>query len=350
MFSQLEHWVGLIVVIALIAYALTGGADFGGGVWDLFARGPSAKAQRNVIKDAIAPIWEANHVWLILVIVLMFVCFPKAFALLSTALHIPLTIMLFGIVLRGSAFVFRSYDSQNDATQRKWSLIFSIASLMTPIMLGISLGAVVSGQIRPGLYEPSATMSFTKAYISPWLTTFSVFLGFYIVLLFSFLAAVYLTLESKNEEIQEVFRKRALVTGVLVGVLAWVCVFLARSGAPVLYKGLTQSSWSIPFQLIVGLVAGATLFLLWKRKYGWARFSAMAQLTLIVGGWGLSQFPYLIVPDYTVMNAAAPHTVLKPVIWVLVLGTPILLPSFWYLYNIFKGQQEEAHIDSSKTM
>ncbi len=340
MLTQLEHWIGVLVVIALTAYALTGGADFGGGVWDLFARGSTAKDQRTVIKDAIAPIWEANHVWLILVIVLMFVCFPKAFAMLSTSLHVPLTLMLFGIVLRGSAFVFRSYDSQHDATQRKWSLVFSIASLVTPIMLGISLGAVVSGQIRPAMFETSSSTSFLQAYITPWLGVFPVFLGFYILLVFSFLAAVYLTLESRDEAIQEIFRRRALFTGVAVGVLAWVCMFLAKTGAPILYKGLTQNSWSIPFQILVGLIALGTLVLLWKRRYGWARLFAMVQVICIVWGWGLSQFPYLIVPDFTVMNSAAPPSVLKPVVWVLLLGTPILLPSFWYLYRVFKGQKE----------
>lgn len=339
MLSQLEHWIGLVLLVALAVYALTGGADFGGGVWDLFVNGPRARAQRATIKDAIAPIWEANHVWLILVIVLMFVAFPKAFALLSTALHVPLTLLLFGIVLRGSAFVFRTYDSSEEDVQRRWSLVFSIASTITPVMLGICLGAVASGQLRPALFAPSSRTSFVEAYITPWLQAFPVFLGFYVLLLFSFLAAVYLTLETDDPALQDDFRKRALITGALVGVLAWICVWLARSGAPLLYKGLTQSAWSLPFQLVVGAVALAALGALWMRRYRWARALVIVQVSLIVLGWGLSQYPYLIAPDLTLSNAAAPPSVLRPVFIALLIAPVLLLPSFWYLYAVFKSNK-----------
>jgi cytochrome d ubiquinol oxidase subunit II len=108
------------IVVALTIYALTGGADFGGGVWDLLARGPRARAQRRLIADALAPIWEANHVWLIAVIVILFTAFPPAFGAIATALHIPLTAMLVGIVLRGSAFTFRSYHRPDDHVAERW--------------------------------------------------------------------------------------------------------------------------------------------------------------------------------------------------------------------------------------
>jgi cytochrome d ubiquinol oxidase subunit II len=136
-----------VITAALIVYALTGGADYGGGVIDLFARGPRAKDLRTLIARAIGPIWEAHHVWLILVIVLTFVCLPKAFAAIMTALHIPLTILLIGVVLRGSAFVFRAYDDPTDEVQRRWSLIFAVASVVSPWALGVTLGAVASGTI-----------------------------------------------------------------------------------------------------------------------------------------------------------------------------------------------------------
>src|SRR6476659_10900712 len=133
-----------IIVVALNAYVLFAGADFGGGVWDLLASGPRRGRQRDVIAHAIGPIWEANHVWLILAIVLTFTCFSPVFARLGTILHIPLTLMLVGIVLRGSAFTFRTYDSQHDATQRRWGRIFASASVLTPVLLGICIGAVAS--------------------------------------------------------------------------------------------------------------------------------------------------------------------------------------------------------------
>src|SRR5262245_53745272 len=125
---MLEVIVAGIMLISLILYALLGGADFGGGMWDLLASGERARKQRAAIAEAIGPIWEANHVWLILVIVLLFTAFPRAFAVMMTALHIPIAAMLLGIVLRGTTFVFRSYDSKADDVQRRWGTVFGISS------------------------------------------------------------------------------------------------------------------------------------------------------------------------------------------------------------------------------
>src|SRR5438445_10427669 len=125
------------MLVALIIYALLGGADYGGGVWDLFAFGRRATAQRALIAEAIGPVWEANHVWLILVIVILFAAFPPAFAAISIALHIPITLLLIGIVLRGTTFTFRAHEAQSGDVQRRWSLLFSITSIITPVLLGI---------------------------------------------------------------------------------------------------------------------------------------------------------------------------------------------------------------------
>src|SRR4029077_1276730 len=123
------------------------GADFGGGVWDLLASGPRKRQQRHLVEEAIGPVWEANHVWLILAVVLLFSCFPAAFAQLSIRLHIPLSLALIGIVLRGSAFAFRSYGGLRDDVQRNWGRLFAIASVVTPLLLGMAVGAVAAGAI-----------------------------------------------------------------------------------------------------------------------------------------------------------------------------------------------------------
>ena len=153
--------LALAIVGALILYVLTGGADFGGGVWDLLARGPRATAQRALIDRAIAPVWEANHVWLILVVVLLFGAFPPAFSALATGLHLPLTALLVGIVFRGSAFVFRKYGGGGRAASRRWGVVFAVASLVTPICLGVTIGAVTAGAIRNG-YWPAAQPTSTR--------------------------------------------------------------------------------------------------------------------------------------------------------------------------------------------
>src|SRR6266571_88127 len=134
-----------IIFAALNVYALLGGADFGGGVWDLLATGPRKQRQRELIADAIGPVWEANHVWLILALVLLFTCFPTAFARLGTLLHIPLSLVLIGIVLRGSAFTFWRYGGHGDEEQRRWGVVFAVASLITPLLLGTTVGAIASG-------------------------------------------------------------------------------------------------------------------------------------------------------------------------------------------------------------
>ena len=184
-------------------YALLGGADYGGGVWDLFAFGKRKKDQRKLIEDAIGPVWEANHVWLILVVVVLFTAFPQAFSTISTALHIPLSLLLIGIILRGTSFVFRKHDTENENLRSRWSLIFSISSIITPVLLGITLGAIASGTIRVenGVVQTD--------FFSSWLAPFPFAVGFFALALFAFLAAVYLTLETENRELQEDFRKRA---------------------------------------------------------------------------------------------------------------------------------------------
>src|SRR5918992_5596699 len=173
--------IALIMVIALNAYVLTGGADFGGGVWDLLATGPRRDKQRAFIAHQIAPIWEANHVWLIFVIVIMFTAFPPAFATISTVLHIPLSLMLVGIVLRGSSFVFRSYGARSHVGQRRWGRVFAIASTITPILLGVMVGAVVSGAVgeaaealsdQATTTAPGGSLGFTAIFVTPWLAPF----------------------------------------------------------------------------------------------------------------------------------------------------------------------------------
>jgi len=332
---SIEIWLAGAMLVSLTLYALLGGADFGGGVWDLLAAwtkdGQSKKAQRELIAEAIGPIWEANHVWLILVIVLLFTCFPTAFAAISTALHIPLVLMLIGIVLRGSAFTFRSYDRKTDGVQRLWGRVFSIASLVTPILLGVTVGAISSGriQIKDGIVK--------SGFVTPWLAPFPFAVGFFALALFAFLAAVYLTVEAGDERLREAFRKRALVTAILVGALALVVFLLSSGGAPEIRRDLSESWWTWPLQIAAGIAALSAIWFLWTRKFKLARFCAAAQVTLILWGWGAAMFPYLVVPDLTIQNAAAPSVTLQLTLAALVTGSLLLFPSFYYLFRVFKG-------------
>jgi cytochrome d ubiquinol oxidase subunit II len=328
---SLEVIVAGLMLVALVFYALLAGADFGGGVWDLLARGPRAADQRALIADAIGPIWEANHVWLILVVVIMFTAFPPAFAAIMTALHIPLTVMLIGIVLRGAAFTFRTYDAQHDRVQRRWGRIFAIASVVTPIMLGICVGAIASGQIR---VENEIV---TSGFFAAWLAPFPWAVGGFAMALFAFLAAVYLTVEAHDPALQNDFRQQALLAAVAVGVLALLVFLLAGTGAPRIRAGLSASPWAWPLQISTGGAAVGAIWALWTRRFYLARALAAAQVALILVGWGAAQYPYLVEPDITIQDAAAPQITLRLLVIALAAGALLLFPSIYFLFRIFKG-------------
>lgn len=327
------------IVIALNAYVLLAGADFGGGVWDLVASGPRKAAQRHLVEHAMGPVWEANHVWLILAIVLLFTCFPAAFARIVVVLNLPLTGVLIGIVLRGSAFAFRSHGGDRDDVQRRWGRVFAVASLVTPLLLGAAVGAVSAGAAGRAVGA-----GFVESYVQPWLAPFPLAVGAFTLACFAFLAATYLTLETPDGPLREDFRGRALVSGIAVGAAAFVALLVSRPEAPLMRHGLLGSSWAIPFQLVTGVVAVTALGALWQRHYGLARIAAAAQVSLVLWGWAWSQFPYVVPPDLTIDAAAAPPATLRLVLGALAIGAMILIPSLVYLFRVFKGSDQAAPI------
>ncbi|HYE53893.1 MAG TPA: cytochrome d ubiquinol oxidase subunit II, partial [Chitinophagaceae bacterium] len=173
----------IILGVSFILYALLGGADFGAGIVETFA---GRKGEKTVSK-AIAPVWEANHVWLILAIVIIFTGFPQVYATISTALHIPLMIVLIGIVLRGSSFTFRHYDVAHDATHKYYTFFFKLSSFITPFFLGITLGAMILGRI-----SVSDTGNFYERFVAPWLNLFCCMVGLFSTALFGYIASVFL--------------------------------------------------------------------------------------------------------------------------------------------------------------
>lgn len=328
----LADLVAVLLALSLNAYVLLGGADFGGGVWDMLAWGPRRDRQREVIAHAIGPIWEANHVWLILAIVLAFTCFSPVFARIMTVLHIPVSLMLVGIVLRGSAFTFRTYDDEHDAAQRRWGRIFSSASVLTPILLGVCIGAVASGRV----VAPSQG-GFAERFVEPWLTPFAFGVGGLTLALFAFLAAVFLTMETREPELVEDFRRNALGAGVAVFLAAGLALLLSFRQAPLMTAGLVGSTWALPLHIATGLSAIAVFTALLARRFALARILAGLQVSCIFWGWTASQYPYLVPPDLTIEGSAAPPVTLKITLWALAGGTLVLAPSLIYLFRVFKS-------------
>jgi len=330
---MLEHIVAILILLSLILYALMGGADFGGGMWDLLARGPRAARQREAIAEAIGPIWEANHVWIILVVVLLFTGFPSGFAAMMTALNIPLTAMLIGIVLRGSAFAFRKYDSAADRVQRRWSTVFGAASFFTPFFQGVIIGALATGRIR--VVEGQVVTGF----FAGWLTPFALGCGLFALGIFAFLAATYLTVETEHQpELQNDFRLRALWSGLALAPIAGAVFLASEQGAPEMFDGLTR--WWAPLLLgWTSLCAIGALLMLWLRRFEAARIAAIGQVALILVGWSLAQYPHLITPDVTIDNTHAPEITLRLVVLAMGVGAFVLLPSLAFLFHLFKGKE-----------
>jgi cytochrome d ubiquinol oxidase subunit II len=328
----LAYLFAALVGVALWVYALTAGADFGGGVWDLLASGPRKGAQRALIARAIGPIWEANHVWMILVVVLLFVCFPTAFAAIMTALHAPIALMLVGITLRGASFVFRAYGPKTEGSAR-WGSLFAASSAVTPVLLGVVLGAVSSGAIRLDRDRRVVT-----DFLSEWLAVFPWALGAMVLALFSYLAAVYLCVEAQEDALREDFRRRAVGANVAFGVTAALAGLASVRGAPHIAQALAGDATAWAMQGLTAAVAIGALVALRARRDRWARALAMLQVTLVFGGWVASQRGFLLYGALRPAEAAAPVSILRPVLAALAAGSLALVPAFVGLFRVFKSQ------------
>lgn len=333
---MLELLAGIALLLSLTLYVLTGGADYGAGMLNLLARGPRAAQQSALIDRAIAPIWEANHVWLILVVTLLFTAFPQAFALISTRLHIPLTLLLIGIVLRGSAFAFRTNDvtrleDARDTAQRFWKRVFTASSIFTPLMFGVTIGAIASGRLA------LPVDSFVHLFVSPWLAPFPLLTGMMASLMFAYLAAVYLVVEAESEELKQDFRRQGFALWMALILLTPVILMVARDGAPEVYSGLVHTvpgRIAIIITTAVGLTAGVAIK---RRRDRLSRLLAALFIVALVWGWALSQYPYLVEPVLTIRDSAPPTT-LRVMIVSLLAGTVLLFPSLWFLYRLFKAR------------
>lgn len=321
-----------VILATLVLYVLLGGADFGGGVWDLAARGPRGPRQRETIAHAIGPIWEANHVWMIVAVVLLFTCFPSAFAVIMTALHIPVSLMLVGIVLRGSSFVFRKVDPAGEGGPSGWQTVFAVSSLVTPVMIGVVAGTVSTPVLG---YEDGVV---TGGFVRPWMHPFPWAVGFFTLSLFAFLAAVYLTLDARDPALKSDFRRRALASAGAVAATGAVAALLARGAAPELWAHLTSTAAG---RIIVAVgvlsLAGAAGLLIRERDFG-ARTLAALTTVLVLLGWGWGLHPWLVTGAVGIADGAAPPVTLHIVAWILAGGAVVLVPAYVYLYATFHGR------------
>lgn len=322
----------LFLALSLLAYVLFGGADFGAGIIEIF----SGRVTKKTITHAIAPVWEANHIWLILVVVILFMGFPPIYAQMSLYLHIPLVILLLGIVLRGTAFTFRHYDAIHDRSQAYYSFIFKLSSIIAPLFLGIITGALILGRIDP------EAITFYDAFIAPWFNVFSFVLGVFTCCLFAFLAAVYLIGEAETAVIQSHFLRIARNANIAT-VLAGSLVFLMAewSGLP-----LARMFWNSTGALMAVVLATLSLPVLWwsliKGHVVFPRLLAGFQTLMILGAWFWEQYPVLLQyanGEYLgLLNSVAPEATLRQLGLALIVGSLLILPALFYLMKTFKAK------------
>jgi cytochrome d ubiquinol oxidase subunit II len=320
-----------ILWIGLTLYALLGGADFGAGLWDLLAGGTErGRPQRELIEHSIGPVWEANHVWLIFVITLFWTAFPAAFAPFAATLYIPLTLAALGIIARGAAFAFRK-ASEELALQRLYGAAFAFSSVVTPFFLGTVVGAVASGRVPARIGAGDI--------ISSWWNPTSATAGVLAVGTTAYLAAVFLCADARRagrDQLAEGFRRRALGTGVLVGIATIAALLVVRADAPGLLAGLTGRA--LPVAVVSVLAGVASLGLLVARRYVLVRLTAALAVTAVLWGWGVAQYP-IMLPGLTVAAAAGDPAVLSTVLWVLGAGALLLVPSLLFLFTVFQREQ-----------
>ncbi|MGW5563760.1 cytochrome d ubiquinol oxidase subunit II [Streptomyces tendae] len=327
-------WVGLT------CYALFGGADFGAGVWDLLAGGSRrGLPQRRLIEHSIGPIWEANHVWLIFVIVLLWSAFSPVFAAVMSTLYLPLTLAALGIIARGAAFAFRKASTEL-WQQRLFGAFFALSSLVTPFFLGAVAGAVASGRVPPGLAAGDV--------ITSWLNPTSALGGVLAVTTCAHLAAVYLCADAARDgepALASLFARRAVVSGLVSGAVAGAGVAVLRADAPDLFHGLTHRALPL---VVLSAVAGLVgLFLLHRDRFVAARPASALAVAAILWAWGAAQYPAMLVGGTTVGQAASDDAVLAACLVVLAVGAVLLVPSLWLLYATFQRRTPDTGPGSS---
>jgi cytochrome d ubiquinol oxidase subunit II len=319
-------WVGVTL------YAVFAGADFGAGFWDLLAGGARRGApQRSLIERSIGPVWEANHVWLIFVLVILWTGFPRAFAPIMTTLYVPLTAAAIGIILRGSAFAFRKAVPDVEM-KRVFGVAFALSSVVTPFFLGAVAGAVASGRVaRSGT---GGTDPF-----EPWLQPTSMLGGTLAVAVCAYLAATFLTVSAQragDDGIVASFRQRAIGASIAAGAVALGGVAVLASDAPDLFDGLTGRALPL---LVLSAVAGLlSLVLVVRRRYEAARLAAVVAVVAVVWGWGAGQYPYMLEPGLTIQDAAGARSTLLATAISLGVGAALFAPPLvWLLATANRG-------------
>jgi cytochrome d ubiquinol oxidase subunit II len=320
----------IFMLVGLAAYTVLAGADFGAGFWTLVTVGGRAgqAETREHARHALGPVWEANHVWLIFVLVVCWTAYPTAFASITSTLAVPLFIAAVGIILRGASYALRGQLDEQARGGRAVENLFAFSSVLTPFALGTVVGGIASGRVPVGNAEGDLLTS--------WLNETSILIGVLAVATSAYLAAVYLAADARRlgkHTLELDFRRRALGSGVVAGAIALGGLLVVRDDARPIWDGLTSGAGLA--MVVVSAAAGvATLVLVWRSRFELARYSAALAVAAVVAGWGFAQEPRFL-PGLTVEEAAAGRSTLIAVIVAVAIGAVVLVPALALLFTLF---------------
>ncbi|MGA5651665.1 cytochrome d ubiquinol oxidase subunit II [Streptomyces seoulensis] len=318
--------VAVFLFIGVVAYAVLGGADFGAGFWDLIAGGAKrGREPRHLIDVSLAPVWEANHTWLIYCLVVLWTGFPSAFAAITTTLYIPLLLALLGIVLRGAGFAFRKATVRTEE-QRLYGAAFAVSSVLTPYCFGAIAGGLASGRV------PTAGNGDA---VSSWVNPSSILGGILAVLACSYVAATYLTVEAlhrDDDKLYRYYRDRAIAAGAVTGAVSIAGIFVLHADSPRLFDRLSGPALPLVVLAAVGGLVG--LALLWAKRTVGTRVAAAGAVALVIVGWGVAQTPYLLGTHLSITEAAAPSASLAVVVGVAIVAGLLIVPSLVLLFRL----------------
>jgi cytochrome d ubiquinol oxidase subunit II len=328
---SLEVLCAGVLFAGLTAYALFGGADFGAGFWMAFAFGPRRVAQREAMFQAMSPVWETNHVWLILVLVTLWTTFPPVFSAVFTGLYLPLTVALLGIVFRGAAFAFRHYSSPEAGQLPATGLVFSVASIITPFAMGVAVGAVAGGHLDPKAGDTDI--------FEAWLRPFPLVCGLIGLAVSAFLTPAYMLLRPVGV-LRADFRHSAIAGSLLLGATTAIAIPVAYWDATAFSHGLAEPRAVIFIAMAIAL--GLTsLAVFMKRLDRLAPVVAGATVVTVLGAWAAAQYPYVLLPDLHIEDAAAGDATLEAFLIALPVGSVILVPSLMWLFSLFAAERPE---------
>jgi len=322
---------------SLFLYVLLAGADFGGGIIELFSSPKNQEKTKQTIYRVMGPIWEANHIWIIILIVILWIGFPQYFNIFVVYLHIPITLMLLGITIRGLAFIFRHYDAVKGRSQGSYNALFKLGSILSPLFLGVIFGGLVGGNIN--LFSENPNLSFKEIYIDGWFNIFSLLIGVFYITLCAFIASNFLIGEASDENELNLYRKKASYSTIVLVLIGFVILLYGYFNEIAFVIDFIENKYSI----IAVAISGIVLIPLWKmiklKRKAWARILAGVQVLLVVSAAMLAHFPDVIITstkEISILDGVAPDSVIQVLGIALLIGGAIILPGLYHLMKSFQ--------------